>query len=315
MKMTKLMIKKKAITNSVKYACFMKSQIFWKRVKYLFGVNGLKIQFRNFLIIFGSIWLILESFSFLFKDIQSYLEQIVPHYGVLLLVLAVLLSLKRSFPKLYIEKSYRSSNTKICIKVGDILKEKCQIVIGDDQYFSSSGERDLKDSIKNQMIQKFYGSDYNHFQVDLEASLQKERKIVKYGNERTGKVKYPIGFTAILVKNGKRIFILANSYLKENKAGDYTETSNDLIISSLRKLWPRIRNEGNGEEFSVPVFGTGYSKTNISHCLMIQLIVCLYALYSKSNQISKKMNIVIHPENYDPGEMEALDFFLRSVRI
>lgn len=284
-----------------------------KRIKYLLTKGFLSIG-SHFLIALGASWLLIECPSHLYTPFDNFVKQHQNLIFTLVLIIALLYGVIKSIPTVEIEKNFKSSNTRISIKVGNLLQEKCNIVCTTSNYFDTSASTM---AIKNQILKIYFDSNKDSFDNQILESLQKQKITGIFDDEKKeGKnLRYEIGTTAIVEKADKKIFIVVTSEKTDKKGTKQTETQIENLQIALNQLWDKIRVEGRLEEVSIPVFGTGLARMNFSHLILMQMAILSYAIYSKRYRVSEKLNIIVNEKNYDPSEFEDARKFLNSILI
>ena len=66
---------------------------------------------------------------------------------------------------------------------------------------------------------------------------------------------------------------------------------------------------------SVPVFGSGLARINLSYKLLVQSIILSFVTFSKTTRVTEKLTIVVSDECYNPKDFEEIDGFLDSIEI
>jgi len=282
------------------------------RLKYTF--KSLKTKLLEiFLYVFGLIWLLIESGSVFFDSISSFIKDYGPIIFLISLIISIIISLSITIPKTSIEKTFLASNTKICIKKGNILSEKGNIAVTTSNYFDLNKQKQSSNSIKQQLIKDLFENNLDEINKLIEESLSKQKIKGKKDKRKTkGKtIKYKIGTAAVVPNNGRKIFFLILTKLNLDKG--ITESKLEYLQKGLNSLWEILDSEGNLKPISIPVFGSGLSKISLSRLIFIQLIVMSYVSYARTRRISRQLNIVINDSNYDPEEFYQIEKFLKSI--
>lgn len=279
-----------------------------KRLIYLF-TKGIKNVGIHSLIAFGTFWLLIECPSFFFQKFDLYIKQYQSIVFVIVVVFSIFYGIKTSLPKIKIERCFKASNTKICLKVGDLLKEDCNIActISDDFRISVS-----TNAINNQVLKIYFSGNENLFNKEVLESLNFQHIKGMLDSDKFGGqyFRYKIGTTGIIDRDDKKIFIVVSSpRLDKNGAEAQIET----LQIALKHLWDKVRTVGGLKEISIPVFGTGLARLNFSHLILIQTIILSYVIYSRKFRISTKLNIIVHEKNYEPIEFVEAQNFLDSL--
>ena len=290
--------------------------MFKKRIKYLFSHNKLLIL-KVFLTIFGGIWLIIEFPSNLSPSYKSIIDSVNLPVLYLSILISAIISFYISFPKNYFKKHYKGSNTSITLKVGNLLEEKCNIVIGSSDYFDTHTDPNAQISLKYQIINKFFNKNIEQVDDLIQKSLYDQKIYGNYDSQKPfGKNhQFPIGTVAILPFENRKIFILVISKIVYNNQSKFTESDPNLLNLALNQFWEKLNSEGRMKEISIPVLGSGLAKVNLSFLLLIQIIILSFIIYSKNKRITENLNIVISDKHYDPNEFADAIEFLNSIVI
>lgn len=286
------------------------------RWKYLFKSNR-RIMVECFLAAFGSIWLIIECCSALSSKFKYLIDLLDPWLLVGTSIASSAFSIYKALPQMSYIKTFKSVKTSISLKVGDLLDEKENIVIGSSDYFDFNYNTTLGVSLKSQMISKLFGNDVNYINNLVQQSLVEIEEIAELNEEKPygNKLRYPIGTVAILPQGNRRIFTVVLTNLNYIGNDKHTQSDPVLLNKALISLWEKIKVEGRKKKFSLPVLGAGLANVNLSYLLIIQSIILSYAIYSRSSNISSEMSIIISPKDYNPNDFEEAVQFLNSLQI
>lgn len=137
----------------------------------------------------------------------------------------------------------------------------------------------------------------NYVDSDL---LNNEHKVL---NRQGGKLKkYPIGTTIHVCHNNEDYLLFALS--KTNKKFE-AYTNLPIICKALDGLFEKAREECNGKSISLPLIGTGLSRSGITPNNIIDLILISILLKTKEREITNNINIVIEESRI--GEINLFD--------
>lgn len=286
-----------------------------KKINYIFSENKEEL-FGAFLAGFGTIWLFIEFASALFNPSKVFFE----NYNWWVLSLSIAASITFSFwytwPTTKITRKFKSSNTEICIKTGDLFSQPHNIVVTSSDYFDTTIPQGTKVSLKAQMIDKFFSNNIQTLDNLIQKSLQDQGINGIYNSSKKGKkLKFPIGSTAIIPIQQNRIFITILAELSFINNTKHISSDPEKLNISLTQLWKCVRAEGRMKEVSLPVLGTGLSGINLSSLMIIESIILSYAIHSKSKRICDKLTIMIPENKYDPKDFHEVCKFLASIQI
>ncbi len=279
--------------------------------------ESLKQLGKFFLIAFGTIWLLIEFPSSVNSDVKTYVESLGQNVLIFSTILSLIYGFFRVFPKTSVKKEFKASNTLVEIKLGDIFNEKTNIAIGSSDYFDTNYDINSNLSLKSQVINKCFNSDSKYVDNLIQTSLSNQN-LTGIANESRfegKKVKYPPGTTVILPHDNRKIFVVIISKLIYEGTRKHTSSNPQLLNNALNKLWETVKTEGRMKPLTIPVFGSGLARVNLSFLLLIQLIVLSFVTYSKNTRITEKLTISIHESQYNPSDFEELKKFLESMEI
>src|SRR6266568_4791709 len=135
-------------------------------------------------------------------------------WGVLILCASAIYGLSRSWPR-PIQQSYSSPNVTIRILEGDIFRESCHLVIGTCDTFDTLPPNIIaRESLQAQALDRLFGGDVAELDGRIEQALAGQ---VPVGTVRKpGKqLRYEMGTTAVVTDSGRRLFLLAYTYMNE----------------------------------------------------------------------------------------------------
>ena len=287
------------------------------RWKYLFSQNNLWNLGSNFLISFGSLWLLIECSSALSTKIKAIVDKFDPWLLVIALFGSFCFALYRAFPRIAFTRKFKSTQTSISIKVGDLLEEKGNIVIGSSNYFDFDYNKSTGISLKSQLISKLFNNDIHFINNLVKKSLSDLESTAVFDKEKDygNKSHYPIGTVAVLPQADRNIFAVILTKLVFKGKDKHTKSDPEILNQALIGLWKKIEVEGRKKKFSLPVLGAGLANVQLSYLLIIQTIILSYAIYSRGSAISKEMILVISPNDYNPEDFEEAIQFLNSLQI
>jgi hypothetical protein len=264
----------------------------------------------------GAIWTLIEFSSFFITEIQTKFKDNINAFLSVVLI-AFIVAVVYIWPKKTIQHEFKASNTKITIKVGNIFDENNNIALPTSNFFDTVNIGPGI-SLKSQMINRVYNSDITSVDRLIEESL-KNQNITGTPDtlNKNGKsIKYEVGTTAILPYNeNKKIFLSVFTVVNYSQIDRKTETNAAIINDALIKLWNKYKVDGQQQNLSVPVFGSGLSASGFSYQLLIQIIVISFALHAKNNHFTDNLTIVIPDTKYYPELFTSLDYFLKSIEI
>lgn len=235
-----------------------------------------------------------------------------PGYLILIFI-SLVFSVFQNIPAISISSCLSSPDSEIEIKIGDIFQEDGHLVIGFNDVFDTElGEIVKASAVQGQFLRKVYRNNQTQLDSEIEAALQEYQGQRQLDREKTsGKAwRYPIGTTIVLGSYERRYFLVA--YGRMNK--DLTVTSNpDYISLSLDTLWQEVRRKCHGTAVAIPIIGSDLSRTGLSRMQLSKMIITSFVLESKRRFITRKLTVMIYPQDLDSVDFYALREFLLSV--
>lgn len=283
------------------------AQIYW----ILLTTVGLKRILSSFLLIFGTLWLLIEPAALFFPQNINLLN--LGWIGYLGLVsISLAFAFIKCFPRRSICKTLSSPDSTVEIKIGDLFDEPGHLVIGANDVFDTEpGEVIKPSSVQGQFLKRIYNNERAKLDADIEVALEKFENIkTSEPNKNRGKSwRYPIGTTLVLGTFNKRYFWTAYGHM----GNDLKVVSDaDSIWNSLSNLWVEVRSKGHGEEIAIPVIGADLARTNLPRMALIKLIIISFVAASKKEFITKKLTVIIYYEDLENLDFYKLEDFLTS---
>jgi hypothetical protein len=298
----------------------------WSNTKkcYLFLVKSLKLKWSlEFVKSLGVCWLFIEFVESMRPSWHEWLvinNEWLDYLLLIVVAISFIWATWRTLPKFEYHHEFNALTTCISIVVGDLFDQKGNIVIGSSDYLDSVVPYEQLNSLKGQLISKFFKADSTRFDSQIMNENPSIRGWIDPNKPNHNKnIQYPIG-SVFKLKLGDRwvlIPVIANLMYNSN---DVSKINSSTTISNLHKsleaIW-KLHNEMNqvNAELSMPVLGSGLAKLQLNRQALIQYIILSYLTKSREMHISKHLNIVIYKDNYDPEEMTAVIAFLDSLKV
>jgi hypothetical protein len=270
---------------------------------------GYKRLGLSFLGSFGFLWLLFEPLGLFFPIKMEF-----GWYGYGGLVCASLIgAVLHRFPHLAIACHLPSPDTMIEIKIGDLFAQSGHLVIGTNDVFDTElGDIIKSSSIQGQFLTRIYKDDCANLDRDIEAALgaagcEAMEDLTKIRGKR---MRFPIGTAVTLGSLPTRYFLTAYGRM----GSDLRCTADaDALWQSLNCLWEEIRLRGQGTEVVTPILGSDLARTGLPRMALIKLIVMSFIIASKKQFITKRLTVIIHPNDLHSVNVYELGDFLRSI--
>lgn len=286
------------------------------KIKYFLSLTTINIFFSHVMLVFGTIWLLIEFPSSVNISIKAFFDRLGNSTLLYSLFISLACGIYCIWPKKKLFKKFSASNTSIELIVGDIFKQEGNFAISSSNFYDTNF--DIANlSLKSQLINKCFSSDTAHIDRLIEQSLDEQQIIgVIDAQKISGKnLKYPIGTVVKLSQNNRFIFTLVISELIFEGTRKHTLSNPEMLNDALNKFWAFLKTEGRIKPISVPVFGSGLARINLSYKLLVQSIILSFVTFSKTTRITEKLTIVVSEECYSPKDFEEIDRFLDSIEI
>lgn len=286
------------------------------KFKYFLSPSTIKSFFSHALLAFGTIWLLIEFPSSVNTSIKYFFDKLGNSVLICSSFVSFIYGVYHIWPRRKLFKKFNASNTSIELVVGDIFEQEGNFAIGSSNFYDTNF--DIANlSLKSQLINRCFNSDTDHIDRLIEQSLDEQEISGVIDNQKTnGKnLKYPIGTVVKLSQNNRFIFTLIISELMFEGTRKHTLSNPELLNNALNKFWAFLKTEGRMKPISVPVFGSGLARINLSYKLLVQSIILSFVTFSKTTRITEKLTIVVSEECYNPKDFEEIDRFLDSIEI
>lgn len=233
-------------------------------------------------------------------------------WGVAILVASTLYGLWRSWPR-PIEQVYSSPNTAIRVLKGDLLAERGHLVIGTCDTFDTQPPNIIaRDSLQGQALDRLFGGDVSELDQLINRAL-KDKVCLEVVQKSGKKRRYEMGTIAMLPQSGRKLFLVAYTYMNEHNQARSTV---DGLWKSLLNLWSEISRHANGGSIAIPVIGGGQSR--IAQILpaqdSIRFIALSFMLASRKEKVCDELRIIVRPVDYDRLDRMEIQSFLSSLR-
>lgn len=226
-------------------------------------------------------------------------------------------ALFRSWPR-PIQQSYKQPNIEIRIVVGDLFEQEGNIVIGMSTTFDTATPHVIESSsVQGQLLTKVYNSDAQALEAALATALSSSQPSGSFepGDNKRGKQAiYPLGTVAAINQSPRKLYFCV-AYT-EMHADCTAHATVDGIWKSLNELWRAADTYGNGDPICIGVIGGGQSRISQQFPAQdsIRLIALSFIFASRTQKVSRQLNIVVREIDVAQLDMLELQAFLRSLR-
>ncbi len=245
---------------------------------------------------YGLLFLVVESISLFVPNVKpdGWTQYFV------FIILAAILNILSLVLKTEHREKLNSVDSEIRIKLGDIFDEKKgHLVIGTNDVFDTElGDIIKPSSVQGQFLSKVYENNRDKLDRDIKSGIPNEIKPSKDKQKEKGKNKrYPIGTCSVFGNTNRRYFFLAYSIMGNDLK--CKSTGKDDLWHSLNSLWKTVRLKGQSQELSIPIIGSDLARTGLTRKELVNLIATSFILESKTELISERLNIIVHPKDLE----------------
>ena len=264
----------------------------------IFKKIGIKRFIYLFLLIYGTIWLFIESITLFIPCLKP--EGLL--WYVCFVSFSLIVSYIYSIYNLAYSQKLKSLDSTVRLIIGDIFDQNDgHIVIGTNDVFDTElGEVIKPTSIQGQFLTKKYSGDVRKLDKDIIDALQLENinPIETDTSKTIGKnTRYPIGSCVPLGNVTNRHFMIVYTVMGSDLKCKPTDIN--TLWQSMDNLWKIIRKRGQSLEISMPIIGSDLARTGLTRKELLNLIITSFVLNSKEELITSKLNIYIHPKDLE----------------
>jgi hypothetical protein len=261
---------------------------------------------RRFLEIFGGTWLILEPLALWRPDD---LRWGLPGYGGLF-VASLVLSVVLSWPRTSITRRLAVSDTKITVKIGDVLAHHGNVIVGVTDVFDTNlGDVIAPRSVQGQFQVRVFP---NQDELDntIARSLAGKDHVVDPAKTQGKNKRYPIGTVVIAKRGDDRYFLSAYS-----RMGADLQAQSDIckLTNSLEACWTAIRSAGQRNPVHMPVVGSSYARTGLPRSLLVQFIILSFIDEERKASLTSHLHVYIARDDANDIDFVVLENWLADL--
>lgn len=267
-----------------------------------------KRRFRlAFATLFGSLWLAVEPAGLFFPDQFEW-----GWAGYLGLVGGTALAaLFMARPPVSISRSLPPTNVKIEVRVGDVLDQRGNVIIGAADTFDTDFADDIISpaSVQGQLLTKTFAGDRVELDRQIEATVGAgEHDAAKTFGKRG---RHPIGTVAVVRAGESRFFLPAFSHMSATLPAHVTSSADDLQVA-LARTWQKVNQAGQAEPVHVPVIGSNLGRIGLTKTLLIQMIVLSFIAATLRGG-PRHLTVWIREQDRREIDLIEIDDWLRGV--
>jgi hypothetical protein len=235
---------------------------------------------------------------------------------LLIFVIATLLLLiikNISFLLLKIKVKLPKIDSYIIIKYGNILKSKNNICLASSNLFNVDTNIINKNSVLGKLVNGEYKNNIANIDEELKQSLNHyEHKLV---NVRHGghNFSYPVGSIGCFERRDKKVYLIAITNIDDSQSELIPESKKEYIDLALNNLWIKLRNESDNNDLSIPIIGTGISKSKNSKYFSILDICDSFINESTNKKIINNLEIIVYKDDLSIDSFNLLKKTLKEL--
>jgi hypothetical protein len=261
-----------------------------------------------FAAIFGVLWLALEPAGLFFPDTFDWgwsgYVGLVALSGIAAIIVAR--------PRTEIIRSLPPTDVTVSIRVGDVLDQRGNIIVGSNDTFDTRFEDGIISpaSVQGQMLTRSFGADHVELDRLISASLPDsgvEDNDKTFGNRR----RYPVGTVAQVIQGDVRYFLPAFATMSKGMPANVKSTVEDLQVA-LARTWEAVNIGGQREPVHTPIIGSHLGRIGVSKTLLIQMIVLSFLAAARQGGPSE-LTVWIRPDDQVTVDLAVLDEWLRGL--
>jgi hypothetical protein len=257
---------------------------------------------------FGVLWLIVEPVSLFFPNTFKW-----GWTGYVALVLVSgFAALYRARPRNAVSRSLPPTDVTIAIRVGDVLDQVGNVVVGANDTFDTQFEDDVisRASVQGQLLERVFCDERGELDRQIQTSIATVDGSQDHNKDFGKRVRYPIGTVAVVRSADSRYFLPAFTRMSATLPAHVSSTIEDLEIA-LAGTWRAINIAGQREPVHAPILGSHLARLGVSRTLLTQIALSFIAATRKGGPSS--LTIWIAYQDRDIVDMVVLDDWLRGL--
>ena len=200
-----------------------------------------------------------------------------------------------------ISYTINGTDSKLTVRVGDILKYKKSLIISTNTSFVTTLTNDIISitSVQGAFEKKFYNNNLEKLDRLIDTSLKNDFKstgtLILNGSRKKHLV-YEVGTVAKIRNENRNVYLLALNDI--NSAGQNKNRNTNDFYTALDKLWLYLKQKGNVEEAAIHLIGSGHAGiSEITKELALKEIIKSYIGQCQNFKILTNLVIYIHPQD------------------
>ena len=247
---------------------------------------------------------------FFFPESQGWLSGIGWH----ILAISSVCTLANRRPRFSVKERLSERDVELEIAVADLFSVSGSWVISTNTTFDTDiiGGIIHKDSLQGQFTQKYYDSNMDHLDGDLQTELE-EKVSESLPDDRKGKkLRYPSGTVVRLNPKNQTCYLVAVANMNKNGVA---QTSFEEVKVALAEVWSFIIQNGEMEPIVIPIIGTGRGRVKEKREQIAKEILKSFVAACAEVKFCEKLTVVISPTDYRTHciDLTELGNYLRAI--
>ena len=231
-----------------------------------------------------------------------------------LLAVSAVWALYMARPRRLVKHTLPPSDISIAIRVGDVLTQEGNIVIGCNDVFDTQFDDDIisRASVQGQLLLQVF----NGNRAELDRQIAQSLSGVTGEHDPTkdfGKTtRYDIGTVAIVRQGRSRFFLTAFTTMSSTLPANVSSTIEGLQVS-LARTWKAIAAAGQREPVHMPIVGSNLARLGLSRTLLAQMILLSFIAAETRGRVASNLTLYVSPDDWEIVDMAVLDDWLRGL--
>ena len=207
-----------------------------------------------------------------------------------------------------------SPDVSITLKVCNALRNSGAIIIPTNSTFDTNMDDEFisKKSLQGQYQIKYFKNNLQELDQLIYTSLEGIKYVNLKDGRKTKTKQYSIGTVSKISGDNvkKRAYFLADSDINPN--GKPIDVDVSDLTNALIGLWDYLCDDGNLENYSIPLLGTGKAGVkNASRDDVVKEIVLSFLAATREHKITENLIICIHPKDFEKIHWDDLCEFIK----
>jgi hypothetical protein len=202
----------------------------------------------------------------------------------------------------------------IAVRVGDVLAQEGNVVIGSNDTFDTSLSEDIisAKSVQGQLLQRIFDGDLHELDEQIGTSLVEDSPTQDSSKAFGKKDRYPIGTVAVTKRGNTKYFLPAIASMSSSTP-PHTQATVEGVQMALTKAWEAVGRAGQREPVHAPIVGSHRARLGLSRTWLIQMMVLSFVAVTKKESGSSSLTIWVAEADAATVDFVALDDWLKDL--